>query len=217
MITKLMLKQGLNKKIIVPIRRMLNKRKLKRADISIISSNCIGGCISHDLGLRFLSPTINLFFDAEDYIKFVENLEFYSKLQVGECRCDKDYPVGELGEGNDKIRIHFLHYSDFDVAKEKWEERIQRINWENIVCVFTDQNNCTEDLVNRFDKVPYKKVMFTSKQTYEYDFCVYLSDRKIKTQRGRSTVDDACIFRGLSGRRNYEAEFDIINFLNKED
>ena len=37
-------------------------------DASIISNDCLGGMISHDLGLKFMSPTINLYFEtAEDY------------------------------------------------------------------------------------------------------------------------------------------------------
>ena len=35
---------------------------------SIISSNCVGGVISHDLGLRFESPTVNLFFYPDSFL-----------------------------------------------------------------------------------------------------------------------------------------------------
>lgn len=54
-----------------------NQNKLKNHDVSIISMNCTGGILSHDLGLQFKSPTVNLFFRAEDFIKFCENIEHY--------------------------------------------------------------------------------------------------------------------------------------------
>ena len=43
------------------------------SEFTIISSNCIGGVIYSDLHRKFLSPTINLFFSAKDFLKFVFN------------------------------------------------------------------------------------------------------------------------------------------------
>ena len=59
-----------------------NRKKLKNKNPSIISSNCNGGFIYHDLNLKFFSPTINLFFYPKDYIKFIANLEYYSKCEL---------------------------------------------------------------------------------------------------------------------------------------
>ena len=44
---------------------------------SIICSSCIGGIIYHRLGLKFLTPTINLWFNQKDFIKFISNLQYY--------------------------------------------------------------------------------------------------------------------------------------------
>ena len=66
---------------------------------TIISHNCIGGVLSHELGLKFLSPTVNLFMVNEDFIKFCENLEYYLSLDItpydGEI---KIYPLGRCGD-----------------------------------------------------------------------------------------------------------------------
>ena len=66
----------MNKKIKQKYRKILrgridkkNRSLLKNRDITIISANCVGGVIYHDLGLAFNSPTINLFFSASDYVK----------------------------------------------------------------------------------------------------------------------------------------------------
>ena len=43
-----------------------NRERLNRDDVTIISTNCTGGILYHDLGLEFKSPTVNLFFRAQD-------------------------------------------------------------------------------------------------------------------------------------------------------
>ena len=50
--------------------------------ISIISQNCIGGVFYHDMNEKFLSPTINLYFDAYDFLKFVKNISYYLSLDI---------------------------------------------------------------------------------------------------------------------------------------
>lgn len=102
--TFLEIKQGMNKLFVQKFRKKMNTKKLKYKDFSFISVNCLGGVISHDLGLQFLSPTINLFFESEDYIKFVENLQYYLKLELEEDTAEESYPVGKLGD----IRIFFF-------------------------------------------------------------------------------------------------------------
>ena len=44
------------------IERYRNRKRLKNRSFSLVTNNCIGGIISHDMHLRFLSPTVNLFF-----------------------------------------------------------------------------------------------------------------------------------------------------------
>ena len=54
-----------------------NKKRLANRNFTILCNNCVGGVILHELGERFNSPTVNLFFGAEDYIKFLEKLDYY--------------------------------------------------------------------------------------------------------------------------------------------
>ena len=58
---------------------MIKKKRLdlKNSDFTIISSNCLGGVISHKLGLKFMSPTVNLFIEPSSFVKFCKNLPFY--------------------------------------------------------------------------------------------------------------------------------------------
>lgn len=41
-------------------RNKFDRLRLQNKDFSIISNHCMGGIISHDLGLEFKSPTVNL-------------------------------------------------------------------------------------------------------------------------------------------------------------
>ena len=51
------------------------RNKLNNTDFSIISNNCWGGSVYRRYGLQYKSPTIGLYFFAEEYIKFLMNLE----------------------------------------------------------------------------------------------------------------------------------------------
>lgn len=205
------LKQGINKKLILPIKIYYRKKKYNLNDLSIISCNCIGGIISHDYGLEFKSPTVNLYFNSEDFIKFVENLKYYINQDLVFLEKHiEGYPICQL----DDITIHFVHYNSFKDCKEKWDKRKLRINFENILCIFTNQNNCTYELVERFSKIPYKKIMFSSCKYEKYDFVYYIPSSSKNIKQNKNPVDDSMIFRGLTGKRNYEKYFDLVKYLD---
>ena len=79
---------------------------LKNFDLSIITSNCVGAVIYHDLGMPFLSPTINLTIRMNDLVKFAENLNWYLEKEIVEIKGDYEYPTGMLED----IRINFVHF-----------------------------------------------------------------------------------------------------------
>ena len=54
-------------------------RNLDEIDFTLFSNNCLGGVFYHDAGRQFTSPTVNLAFDGEDFIKFLENPFKYYK------------------------------------------------------------------------------------------------------------------------------------------
>lgn len=78
----------------------------------------MGGLLYHDLNKQFNSPTINLYFNSSDFIKFVNNLEYYLSLDIL-FKEDTVYPIGVI----DNIEIHFLHYKNNDEALKKWNNR----------------------------------------------------------------------------------------------
>lgn len=146
---------------------------LKNKEFTIISNNCWAGRIYQRYGLQYTSPTIGLLLFADDYIKFLSNLKYYLSLDLKfiskkESRYyehytekDKYYPIGVL----DDIEVIFLHYKSEKEAEEKWNRRKQRINWNNLIVKFNDQNLATEKNIRDFDNLPYKnKLCFVSKK-----------------------------------------------------
>ena len=132
------------------------------------------------------SPTVGMFFIAKDYIEFLSDLKGYINgtltfIKPEESRWkdmpqvlgDKrfgSYPIGVLSNKKNTIEIFFLHYHSEWEAREKWERRVQRINWDKLLIKFNDQNGCTETEVNEFIKLPYKnKVFFTCKHWLKED------------------------------------------------
>lgn len=196
----------LSKRSIYFRRYLWLKKRLKNKNFSLISNNCIGGIIYNDLGLKFTSPTINLYFYAPDYIRFVSNLKYNLSLELKEAENSKyldqlpNYPIGKLEE----IEIHFNHYLNFKEAKDKWEERLKRINWNNLFIIGSDRDGCTKELIYEFSKIPYKKVFFTSRQDIKDENVVYISKYKGQDQVGDMIKDNKLWI-------NY---FDLIHWLN---
>lgn len=149
----------------------MRRKKINCEDFTIISNNCWGGMIYQSYGLQYNTPTIGLFFMAEDYIKFVYNIKEYlsHELVFIDCKESKrykytqqvlNYPVAKLGD----IEIYFMHYKTREEAQEKWNRRCKRINWNKILFKFSNQNLCTKEHIEKFLELPEKnKICFVNK------------------------------------------------------
>ncbi|MFR1912761.1 MAG: DUF1919 domain-containing protein [Intestinibacter bartlettii] len=196
-------------KIINILKKELYKRflriKLKNKDFSVIASNCNGGCILSDLGVKFNTPTINLFFYPDDFFKFVSNIEQYLKYELVEKKSDENYPVGCLND----IKIYFVHYNSFEEAKEKWDLRKKRINYNNLFIMSTDRDGCTYDQIKKFNNLPYKnKIMFTHKPYPEFESCYY-----IEGFEDEDSVGILLEYIKDTGKR-YLHQFDFVKWFN---
>ena len=176
----------------------IKRLRLKNKNATIISSNCNGTFIYYDMRLRFLSPTINLSFDMNDYVRFLENLLWYMEQPITPYPDDRfAYPCGMLGD----IEIRFNHYKTFDEAIAKWEERKRRIDWDN----------CTYESLRRFDALPYKnKVIFTHIPRPEIKSAFYIPGFE-----NESGMGVALNFKDQFLVRRYLDDFDYVSFLNR--
>lgn len=79
---------------------MRKRARLRQSGFSIVSTNCIGGVIYHDLGLEFLSPTVNLTISLPDLIQMSKHLKWYMKQPLIEKKdAGESFPVGYIGVG----------------------------------------------------------------------------------------------------------------------
>ena len=157
------------------------KKKINCEDFTIISNNCWAGFVYQSYGIQYNTPTIGLYFLAEDYIKFVYNIKEYLNYElkfiaIKETRNTNikkellTYPIGKLKD----IEIHFMHYKTQEEAKEKWERRCKRINWDKILYKFSNQNMCTQKHIEEFMKLPVKnKICFVNKD-YKIDGIIHI-------------------------------------------
>lgn len=183
-----------------------NRARLTNREVSIIASTCNGGVIYKELGLPFHSPTVNLFFHPKDFLRFCSDLKRYVDAgdELVQIESQKPYPVGRLID----VEMHFMHYTSFEEAKEKWLERSKRICWDNIVLMFTDRDGCTYEDIEAFDKLPYKKVIFTNKEYPDIKSHFY-----IKGFEQDESVGILSCRKDRFGRR-YLDDFDYVSFLN---
>lgn len=190
-------------------RNNLEKRKLNNTNFTILSNNCIGGVIYHDMGLKFLSPTINLYIVPNDFVKFLGNLDYYLKQEIVKTTSDLPYPVGKL----DDIKIFFKHYRNIEEAKQKWNVRKQRINYNNLYVMMTDRWCLSYNNLKKFDNLPFKhKICFTARPYPEFSSCVYVKE---KSSNGHVGIITDII--SLTGKRLYQyaENFDYIKWLNQ--
>ncbi len=185
----------------------IKRKKLKNTTPTIIASNCNGEFIYYDMRLKFLSPTINLSFDMNDYVKMLENLRWYMEQPILPYDDDRfEFPTGKLAD----IEIRFNHYDTFEEAVEKWEERKKRINWDNLFILGIDGDNCTYETMQRFDNLPYKnKVIFTHKPYPEIESAYYIPG--FEKEDGVGVI---LYFKKQFLVRRYLDDFDYISFLN---
>ena len=195
------------------------RSKNNNKDFTLISRDCVGGALYHQLGLRFLSPTINLFMSPEDFNIFCLNLREYIFGELKEFKDAKvNYPVGMLYPRKESglmnpVRIDFMHYSSFENAKEKWDERSKRINWDNIYVLSTitykrEIESISDNLIKNWNNISYKKVMLVNKR---YGF-----NGEFVVNKPEKTEEYAWLLaKSEEGWGQEFNQFDFIKFLHK--
>ena len=131
---------------------------------TIICDNCLGGIVSHDLGLRFCSPFVNLWIPTNHYIEILQNIHLLKTYSFEDITpCNSSYPIGLLAG---KWVVHFMHYKSFEEAVSKWNERTSRMDLNNMYVILVETHSCTcEDMV-RFDKLPFKNKIIVAHKSY---------------------------------------------------
>ncbi len=157
-------------RILAPLRRI----GLKNRDFSIISNNCWGGIVTRRYGLPYRSPTCGLYFFSKEYLRFLQDLPAHleAELQPVEPGASRYAEEIRLLHGDHVVvgraldaEIVFLHYASFEEAKATWDRRKKRVNYDNLLVKYNDQNGFAEGDYEAFAALPYRhKVFFTANE-----------------------------------------------------
>ena len=148
---------------------------------SIISNDCIGGAVCHDLGMEFKSPTVNLQILPEEFPEFCADLKYYMECPLVEYKAQSrehrqylvnmygyipEMPLGLI----DDIMVCFQHYATFEEAAKKWNERKARIDYDNIGYIFHARDKkYAADLVRFIDLKLPNSIGLTENHIIGYD------------------------------------------------
>lgn len=208
------MRDGKLKKLIIKILAPFRRMGLKNKNCTIISNNCWGGVLNRNFGLKYNSPTCGTFFFAKEYIKFCTDLPAHLNAELKPLEVeDSAYREELMKRYNGKVvlgklldaEIVLLHYPSFEEAKKKWDRRAVRVNYDNMIVKFNDQNMFEQSDFYAFDKLDLpNKIFFTANPQLKSEggctvcfFGKYAKDGYVK--------DDI---------KNYKKYFKVKKFLN---
>lgn len=187
---------------------LLMRRQLRRRDISILSSNCLGGLVYDRLGLQFLSPTINLRIPSDQFVRFALNYEDYFAKSLDFFDAGYPFPTAHLGD----ITIYFNHYSSSTEAAMCWNRRKERVNKDGLFVMLNDCDGITEEDLSLLDESHLDHiVVFTANQ----DFIKYRCTYYIPCPGKDGTIDNLMIKSWITGKMLVEQYFDFVKWFNQ--
>lgn len=183
-----------------------------KTGVTVFCSNCLGGIIYNTLGMRFDSPTINMYIKPCDFIRFLKEYPVYLEAERFELQEMGKYPVVRCYKYNSEeyITLFCVHYKSVEEVAEKWRERSKRVT-KDIRVIMAQRDGCTNEDLMEFDKLPFKKVCFTCKPYPKYNWAICVKSDKQNPNSGE-VIDLTKYVSWYSGRRLID-NFDYINFI----
>lgn len=121
------------------------------------------------------------------------------------------YPVGILKRNAHQIRLYFVHYSNFATAQQKWDVRKQRINYNKLYIIMTDNDGATLADMQAFDRLAYEhKVILTGR-----DYPSIKSAYWIKNCEQDGHLGAWYQANNYLGKLAFQ-QFDYVKFLNQQ-
>lgn len=184
------------------------RSRLVDKEITILSSNCLGGLLYDRLGLRFLSPTINTLITSDQFVRFVLDYEAYLKKELAFVESERSYPVAQLGD----IQIHFAHYKTKEEVESCWIRRKGRIRKDRLFVLLNDRDGVTEEDLCRLDESGLKNVLvFTSNKHLKHRCTFY-----VPCQDKDGMVGNLMMKSWITGKMVAERYFDFVGWFNQE-
>ncbi|MBQ0142663.1 MAG: DUF1919 domain-containing protein [Prevotellaceae bacterium] len=200
------------RKIYRKVHRFFLQKRLKNHDFTLLAPTCIAGVIYHELGMQFLSPTINLWMYDKDFVQFVGNLKYYLSQKLRFVKIEGEVtPTAYL----DDILIHFNHYHTEEEAAFKWYERCKRVNYDNLYVIMADQPDggvvTHEDMLS-LKRLPLRNKAVLSIREYEdIDYIVHLPKDPVKDCVNMYMFDKSKIL----ARYRWERVWNYVKWINQ--
>ena len=194
------------------------KRQVGNNKFCIISNDCWGAELYKLLDRPFNTPFIGLMLMSPCYIKMLQNPPFYLNqplvfkeesryTEMQEIKSGSDFPLAVLGESD--IEIHFLHYKTIDEAKEKWNRRVSRIDWENLFVKYDcGKDYATANTVYAFNELEISNKLVFGKENFGFKEVFVIRDYpKNAVQQFRSCFLSFSPVGWLLGDKAYKNKF----------
>lgn len=185
---------------IVPLRNKLVKNK----DFTIIANTCAGVRTYQLLGLEYQSPFVGIIIKPDEYLKLLQNLEKYLSYKLEFLRYEEwKFPSSyhtlcKLGD----IEIKFIGRQDFEKVNNDWNNRVNRINWNNMFIYYENTHfKPSLDFYNKFLEIPYGTKLIMQRNCY------------LPVPHSINTPDHINIY---DMNHLVELWFDLISFINRE-
>jgi uncharacterized protein (DUF1919 family) len=162
------------------------KRQVGNNKFCIISNDCWGAELYKLLDRPFNTPFIGLMLMSPCYIKMLQKPSFYLNQplvfkkqsrypEMQEIESGKNFPLATLGESD--IEIHFLHYKTIEEAKEKWNRRVSRIDWENLFVKYDcGKDYASADTVHAFNELEIPNKLVFGKEDFSFSEVTVIRD-----------------------------------------
>lgn len=120
-------------------------------------------------------------------------------------KSDYDFPVARI----DDITLYFLHYSNNDEAREAWERRKERINYDNLYLIVYDKDGLTDNDYKAFGQINCKnRIILSDNENTKYPYFK-------KIIKKNSYNDNKYFIEDKYGIKTFESQWDFVDWLNK--
>ncbi|MUK67959.1 DUF1919 domain-containing protein [Aliivibrio fischeri] len=140
-------------------------KDISLVDFAIISNNCWGYQLYKNHNMRYNTPFVGLYIEPDDYIRLLFDPFKYLSVNLSE----KHFKINRVGIICTiyDVEIVFLHYDNICEAILKWNRRRLRLlkfinnhGTDNLIVKFCDKDNPTDNAINLFYTLPYKRKIF---------------------------------------------------------
>jgi uncharacterized protein (DUF1919 family) len=133
---------------------------------SLVSNTCLGGFIYKEINSKYLSPFIWTCIEDKDYLKLIKDIRKYLGYELNFIT-GEEYPVAMLGD----IKIAFPHFKTNDIAMKKWNERLERFDFDNTftLMIITDKSTAL-----KFEELNIKNKLALTDRNYGIENCIVM-------------------------------------------